>query len=129
MSANLCIAVVENNELLREEMVSFLTRDQWQAHGVDCGEELNRWLVSNTPDIAVVDISRPAEASYKLISRLRARLPKMGIVMLSHGARHPERAAGYEAGADVYLTKPIASEELAAVVQNLARHLMLDAAV
>lgn len=123
MSTHLCIAVVEDNELLREEMVSFLTRDQWQAHGVDCGEELNRWLMTHTPDIAVLDINLPYEDGYSIAARLRARHPDLGIVMLTARVRHTERSAGYEAGADVYLTKPTSARELSAVIGNLSRRL------
>lgn len=123
MNANLSIVVVEDNELLREEMVSFLTRAHWQAHGVDCGEELNRWLVSNTPQIAVLDINLPYEDGYSIAARLRARHPDLGIVMLTARVRHNERSAGYEAGADVYLTKPTSAKELTAVIENVSRRL------
>lgn len=123
MSAELTIIVVEDNELLREEMVCFLARPGWQAHGVDCGEELSLWLVGNTPDIAVIDVNLPYEDGYSIAKRLRESHPSMGIVMLTARVRHVDRATGYQAGADVYLTKPTSTIELIAVIENLGRRL------
>lgn len=122
-NTNINIVVVEDNVLLREEMVSFLTRPGWQAHGVDCGEELNAWLMDNTPQIAVLDVNLPYEGGYSIAARLRARYPTLGIVMVTARVRHGERTVGYESGADVYLTKPTSSRELTAVIENLSRRL------
>lgn len=122
-NTNINIVVVEDNDLLREEMVSFLTRPGWQAHGVDCGEELNRWLTQHTPHIAVLDVNLPYEDGYSIASRLRARYPNIGIVMVTARVRHGERTVGYESGADVYLTKPTSTRELTAVIENLSRRL------
>lgn len=126
MSADLSIVVVEDNELLREEMVSFLTRPGWLAHGVDCGEELSLWLVSHTPGIAVIDVNLPYEDGYSIAERLRRSYPSLGIVMLTARVLHSERSAGYQAGADVYLTKPTSTAELIAVIENLGRRLLRE---
>ena len=123
MATELSLIVVEDNELLREEMVSFLTRPGWQAHGVDCGEELNKWLQQHTPHIAVLDVNLPYEDGYSIAARLRSSYPPIGIVMLSARVLRGERAAGYQSGADVYLTKPSSTVELISVIENLARRL------
>lgn len=126
-NTNINIVVVEDNELLREEMVSFLTRPGWQAHGVDCGEALNDWLQQNTPHIAVLDVNLPYEDGYSIANRLRSSYPAVGIVMLSARVLRGERAAGYQSGADVYLTKPTSTAELISVIENLARRLPVEA--
>ena len=123
MSTNLNIVVVEDNDLLREEMVSFLTRPGWQAHGVGSGEDLNSWLKQDTPHLAVLDVNLPHEDGYSIASRLRARYPVIGIVMMTARVMSGERIVGYEYGADVCLTKPTNTRELTAVVENLSRRL------
>ena len=45
----------------------------------------------------------------------------MGIIMLTARVLRGERAAGYQNGADVYLTKPASPEELTTVLRNLCR--------
>ena len=123
MSAELSLIVVEDNALLREEMVSLLTRPGWRADGVDCGEELNAWLQDHSPDIALLDVNLPCEDGYSIAARLRSSYPQLGIIMLSARVLRGERAAGYQSGADVYLTKPTSAGELMAVIENLARRL------
>lgn len=123
MYAELTIVVVEDNHVLREEMVHFLSRHRWHAVGMDCGEELSEWLIEHEPDIAVLDVNLPYEDGYSIAKRLRESHPQVGIVMLTARVRQGERSAGYRAGADVYLTKPTDPEELAAVIQNLAGRL------
>ena len=122
-NTNINIVVVEDNDLLREEMVSFLTRPGWQAHGVGSGKDLNVWLKQETPHLVVLDVNLPFEDGYMIASRLRSRYPLIGIVIMTARALHGERVIGYEAGADVCLTKPPSIRELAAVVQNLSRRL------
>ncbi len=121
------IVVVEDNELLREEMVSFLSRPGWHAHGVDCGEELSLWLRGEVPDIAVLDVNLPYEDGYSIATRLRETHPDMGIIMLTARTRHGDRSSGYQSGADVYLTKPTNTAELIAVIDNLSRRMRREA--
>ena len=123
MSADLSILLVEDNESLREEMVCFLNRPGWRAHGVDCGEELNYWLMENHADVVILDVNLPYEDGYSIASRLRTSHPDVGIVMLTARVRPVDRTEGYHAGADVYLSKPTHPTELIAVIDNLGRRL------
>lgn len=127
MVTELTLIVVEDNELLRDEMVSFLNRPGWVAHGVDCGEELSVWLRKHTPDIAILDINLPYEDGYSIGARLRQSHPEMGIIMLTARTRGADRSTGYQAGADVYLTKPTNTVELVAVITNLSRRVQRKA--
>lgn len=121
MSATLKIIVVEDNESLLEETVTFLNDQGWQAHGVTCGETLNHWLHDNQPDIALLDINLPYEDGLSIAQRLRQTFPDLGIVMLTARVRPSDRTAGYMNGADVYLSKPTNPDELTAVITALER--------
>lgn len=123
MLTDLVIVVVEDNVLLREEMQGFLTRPGSVAHGVDCGEDLNVWLQSHTPDIVILDVNLPYEDGYSIARRLRDSHPDVGIIMLTARVRHSDRTQGYESGVDVYLTKPTHTNELIAVIENFRRRL------
>lgn len=74
-------------------------------------------------DIAVLDLNLPGEDGLSLARRLRHVQPGIGIIMVT--ARHTlaHKLAGYENGADVYLNKPTAPEELCATVKALAQRL------
>jgi DNA-binding response OmpR family regulator len=123
MFADLKILLIEDNEHLREEMLDFLARPGWTVHGIDCGEELNIYLGKETPDLVLLDVNLPYEDGYSITSRLRTTHPDIGIVLLTARVRPIDRATGYKAGADVYLTKPTNTEELIAVIENIGRRL------
>lgn len=117
------IVVVEDHEQLREQLVLFLQRPGWQVRGADCGEEMDELLRTRPAQIVVLDLNLPFEDGTSIARRLRMAMPQMGIVMLTARTRPSDRTAGYESGADVYLTKPTNVQELESVILNLARRL------
>ncbi|MEM7262079.1 MAG: response regulator, partial [Planctomycetota bacterium] len=71
------------------------------------------------PDLILLDIMMPGMTGYEVCKRIR-RTPQLKhtkIIMISAKAMIQERLAGYEAGADDYLTKPFDHDELLAKIQ------------
>lgn len=129
MAAPLDIIVVEDYDLLRDELVSFLQRPGWQVRGADSGEQLDTLLRQRPAHIVTLDLNLPFEDGISIAKRLRTAMPGIGIVMLSARTRPSDRTVGYETGTDVYLTKPTNEHELESVIQNLARRLAPPAPV
>ncbi len=123
MAGPLNIVIVEDNDILREELVAFLQRPGWRVRGADCGEQLDALLRERAADIAVLDLNLPFEDGLSIARRLRDALPGIGIVVLTARTLPSDRTRGYGCGVDVYLTKPTNVEELAAVVHNLGSRL------
>eukprot|EP01036_Dinobryon_divergens_P044283 gene44283-59076_t len=121
VSSELQILLVEDNEHLREEMLDFLNRPGWVACAVGSGVEVDQHLVQNTPNVVLLDVNLPHEDGFSITARLRATYPDIGIVLLTARVHPADRAMGYKAGADVYLTKPTHTGELLAVLNNLGR--------
>lgn len=121
----LSIVVVEDYGILREELVHFLALNDFDVAGVNCSLGLDDWLASQPrpPDVTVLDLNLPGEGGLEIARRLRATYPAMGIVMLTGRKEAADRISGYASGADVYLTKPVAGEELVAVLLSLQRRL------
>ncbi len=122
-SATLDIVVVEDHDLVREELVAFLQRPAWRVRGVDGGEALDAALRQRPADVLVVDLNLPGEDGLSICQRLRAALPELGLVMLTARILPKDKTAGYQSGADVYLTKPANVDELGAAISNLARRI------
>jgi DNA-binding response OmpR family regulator len=118
------IIVVEDYPILREEIVLHLNQEGFQAVGVDCGEALNEELERQSADILVLDLNLPHEDGLGIANRIRRVMPKIGIVMLTARGRGTDKIQGYEAGADLYLTKPARPEELTAAIRNLVRRML-----
>jgi two-component system response regulator MprA len=73
------------------------------------------------PDVIVLDVAMPGMDGLAVCRRLRSRGLATPILMLTARAAVPDRVAGLEAGADDYLVKPFAPEELVARLYALTR--------
>jgi two-component system response regulator MprA len=73
------------------------------------------------PDVIVLDVAIPAPDGLAVARRLRAKGLPTPILMLTARDAVPDRVAGLEAGADDYLIKPFAVQELVARLRALTR--------
>jgi two-component system response regulator MprA len=73
------------------------------------------------PDMIVLDVSMPGLDGLAVCRRLRAKGLSTPILMLTARDAVPDRVSGLEAGADDYLIKPFAVEELIARLRALTR--------
>ena len=119
---SLSLAIVEDDIDLRENLTQLMRSNGYRVWAVDSAEAFYRQMVIEKADIILVDVGLPGEDGISLIHHVRD-LPHMGLVVLTcHDDPH-YRAAAYEAGANVFLTKPVQSVELLAVVRSLARRM------
>lgn len=117
------IVVVEDHDLVREELVDFLSRPGIRVRGAEDGDALDVLLRQRHADILVVDLNLPGEDGLSICQRMREAFPEMGLIMLTARVMPSDKTAGYQRGADVYLTKPANVNELEAVVANLSRRI------
>ncbi len=73
------------------------------------------------PDVIVLDVTMPGIDGLAICRRLRAKGLVTPILMLTARDAVPDRVAGFDAGADDYLVKPFALEELVARLRALTR--------
>jgi two-component system, OmpR family, response regulator MprA len=75
----------------------------------------------SVPDLIVLDVAMPGVDGLAVARRLRGKGLGMPILMLTARDGVPDRVAGLDAGADDYLVKPFAVQELSARVRALLR--------
>jgi len=119
----LSIVVVEDNDELRETFVSALTQSGYAALGFDSAEAATEGIGARKIDLMIVDLNLPGEDGLSLCGRLRQIYLDIGIVMVTARGRTDDKKAGYESGADIYLTKPVSLDELLGAIKALARRL------
>lgn len=117
------IALVEDNESLRTELVFHLNHAGYTATGLADGAALDAHLASQPCRLLVLDLGLPGEDGLSICMRLRRVRPELGVVMLTARGMAGDRLAGLQGGADAYLVKPAPTEELLAVIGNLLRRL------
>jgi two-component system, OmpR family, response regulator MprA len=82
--------------------------------------------LESPPDLVVLDVMLPGMDGYEVCRRLRAGGP-VPILMLTAKDEVPDRVRGLDVGADDYLVKPFALEELQARIRALLRRREPDA--
>lgn len=93
----------------------------YQVDTADDGEQAMAKVLETPPDLVVLDVMLPGLDGLEVCRRLRAGAPDLPIIMLTAKDRVPDRVAGLDAGADDYLVKPFAFDELLARVRALLR--------
>jgi DNA-binding NarL/FixJ family response regulator len=73
------------------------------------------------PDVALIDLSMPDLPGLELIPRLRAALPKMGIIALTLFDTDDYRAAALAAGADGFVSKNTMNTDLIPAIQKITQ--------
>jgi len=113
------VVVVEDEEAVREAVVRALESDGLTVVSFADGDEVEPILTA-APDLVVLDIALPHGDGLALAKRLRARRD-LPIVFLTARDAMADRLAGFALGADDYLVKPFALEELLARVRAVLR--------
>lgn len=115
------VLLVEDNLRVSDELALVLSAAGYATRCAYDGEHMRSLLTITTPDVVMLDLNLPNEDGISLCKWLRDLHPFIGIVMLTARVMGSERTEGYQAGADVYLTKPTRPEEILAVIRNLMR--------
>jgi DNA-binding response OmpR family regulator len=114
------IVVVDDDPKVADVVGRYLVRD---GHTVECvhdGHEALRRIAEEPPDLVVLDLMLPGIDGLEVCRRLRERWP-IPVVMLTALGDETDRLAGFEHGADDYVTKPFSPRELAMRVRSVLR--------
>jgi DNA-binding response OmpR family regulator len=113
------LMLVEDNDSLRQELAYYLTGEGLDVRAVDGGEAMDQALRQRVADVLILDLNMAEEDGLSIAKRIRKSLPAIRILMLTARVMSSDKLAGYESGADVYMTKPARPAELVAAVRNL----------
>src|SRR5207253_1857186 len=124
----MAILVVDDDQAVRDSLRRALALQGYDVELAGDGEEALFKLRANphATDLLVVDLLMPRLDGLELTRRLRADGSEVPILMLTARDQVADRVEGLEAGADDYLVKPFALEELVARVRALLRRLGPD---
>jgi two-component system response regulator MprA len=115
------VLVVDDDEPIRRMLARTLTADGYAvATAADGGAALAA-VERSAPDMLVLDVAMPGVDGLAVCRRLRAKGLALPILLLTARDAVTDRVSGLDAGADDYLVKPFASEELLARVRALLR--------
>src|SRR4051812_15476205 len=108
------VLVVEDELKLGSALEEGLQRAQYTVDLALDGEEALAFVDTATYDLIVLDVLLPKVNGLEVCRRIRALGRRTPILMLTARDAIPDRIAGLDSGADDYLTKPFAFDELLA---------------
>jgi two-component system response regulator MprA len=115
------LLVVDDEASVREALALVLDLSGFEVTTAVDGREAIRALGSDSPDAVILDVLMPGLDGLEVCRRMRAVGDRTPVLMLTARTEVSERVAGLEAGADDYLAKPFAREELVARLHALLR--------
>jgi len=115
------ILVVEDEPPLAEQICRALSLAGHTVQKAADGPSGLKWVLSTRFALVVLDVNLPGFDGFELLARIRAGRFPVRVLMLTARSEVGDRVAGLKGGADDYLTKPFAMEELLARVAVLGR--------
>jgi len=115
------IVLVEDNTSLRKGISYRLEDEGYAVDAFENGLDAADFLRQETADVVILDINLPGLSGLDVLRGMRLRADPRPVILLTARAATQDRVEGLDAGADDYLVKPFAMDELVARVRALAR--------
>jgi two-component system response regulator MprA len=115
------ILVADDEQAVREALGRALSSEGYEVAFARDGRETLAIVATLQPDAAILDVMMPPPDGLEVCRRLRASDNALPILMLTARRDVSDRVAGLDAGADDYLPKPFALDELLARLRALLR--------
>lgn len=117
MNNNYLIAVVDDDQNIRNLVEAYLQKENYRTIGLGSAEEAWTLWQTSPPDMWVLDVMLPGMDGYEFCRRIRneAEVP---IIMISARDNEVDKILGLELGSDDYLVKPFSPRELVARIKR-----------
>ncbi|CAM3722582.1 MULTISPECIES: response regulator transcription factor [Paenibacillus] len=117
MNANVLIAVVDDDQHIRNLVEAYLRKENYRTVGLGTAEEAWELWRTNPPDMWVLDIMLPGMDGFELCRRIRTKA-EVPIIMISAKDSEVDKILGLELGSDDYMVKPFSPRELVARIKR-----------
>ncbi|MBU1093589.1 MAG: response regulator transcription factor [Firmicutes bacterium] len=115
------ILLIEDEKHLSEALVHLLKHNNYLVDAVYDGMDGYNYIKSEIYDIVILDIMLPSLSGLEILRRIRMEKISIPVLMLTAKTQIHDKVLGLDYGADDYLSKPFATEELLARLRALSR--------
>lgn len=115
------VLLVEDEIQLSEALSQILTKNKYIVDAVYHGEDGLDYGLTDIYDVIILDIMLPKLNGLEVLKRLRKENINVPVILLTAKGQVEDRVKGLDTGADDYLVKPFATDELLARLRALTR--------
>lgn len=111
------ILIVEDEEELNAFLRDLLSAQRFTVHSTPSGVQALKLVESTQPDLVILDVGLPDIDGQTVCEQIKQMYPGTPVIMLTARDRTSDKVESLNRGADDYMTKPFAGEELLARVK------------
>ncbi|MGF1592577.1 MAG: response regulator transcription factor [Kiloniellaceae bacterium] len=115
------IMIVEDEPNIVESLSFVFRREGWQVVSALDGDTAIAQLLSEPPDIVVLDVMLPPHSGFEVLKRLRnePQLKQLPVIVLTAKGQEKDRHTALRLGADAFITKPFSNRDIVCQVREL----------
>lgn len=116
------VMIVEDEPNIVESLSFVFSREGWQVAAALDGETAIERLLSEPPDVLVLDVMLPPLNGFEVLKRLRSEpsLKHLPVLVLTAKGQEKDRHTAMRLGADAFVTKPFSNRDIVQQVRELA---------
>lgn len=115
------ILLVEDEDNIALAIDVLLSRQGHEIQRVADGDQALPNIRAQRPDLVILDVTLPGKSGYEICQQMRLdpTLSDLPVLMMSARCSEPEKRKGMAMGANAFLSKPFATDELRSAVSQL----------
>ncbi len=116
------VMIVEDEPNIVESLSFVFSREGWQVAAALDGVTAITRLLSDPPDVLVLDVMLPPHSGFEVLKRVRseASLKRLPVLVLTAKGQEQDRHTALNLGADAFVTKPFSNRDIVRQVRELA---------
>lgn len=116
------VLLAEDEPNIVESLTFLIDKAGFDVTVMTDGRQALQAALDNLPDVLILDVMLPEIDGYEVLRQLRAdaRTEALPVVMLTAKGQREDRETALKCGADMFITKPFANDEIIAAVRQLA---------
>lgn len=122
------VLIVDDDEAIRALLRLTLPPEEYDVTEAVDGEHALEVLAESKPELMLLDWKMPGRHGSLVLDDVKARHPKLPVIVLTSEIQEYHRALAESLGVDAFLTKPFSPMELLATVERLLAESPLDEA-
>lgn len=115
------VLIVEDEVRLADALGQIMSEQKYATDIVYNGEDGLNYALSGQYDVIVLDVMLPKRSGFEVVRELRKQKNATPVLLLTARDEITDKVTGLDCGADDYMTKPFAPEELLARIRAISR--------